>query len=144
MACGKLSPDRETAIMSMNATSQTDFLKTLIRYGDAEERRRLLARITRVQLQERSSRRALVIVTLVAAACCLGLSFLSRDVLVDLEGDAVMWIDAMSGVAAFSAYVLVVVAGCWLWNRGVMHRMDEEATRFVLGMLENRVGSAAR
>jgi anti-sigma factor RsiW len=128
----------------MSVVGQAEFLKVLVRYGDAEEKRRLLVRMRRAERQERSSRRALVVSALLAAVCCVGLSYLSRDVLAGLDEVALTLIDAVSGVAAFSAYVLLVVSGCWLWNRGVVHRMEEEATRFVLGMLESRVGRVAR
>lgn len=122
---------------------RTDFLKALLYYGDSEERGRLLEKMLRAEREERWSRHAALSSVCVAALCCVGLPLLSAELVSLLEDTALVLVDVEQALGIASVLAVLVIGSWWLWNRGSLNRLQQEAARFALGLLESRAGRAA-
>jgi hypothetical protein len=116
---------------------RTDFLRTLMLYGDTEERRRLIAKVGRASREERWSRRGLALSALLTMAYFYGLSFLQTGRAGPAFEDPSILKDVAETGGVGLLLCVAVFLGHWLWQRGFLHRVEDEARRFVLGVLES-------
>ena len=123
-------------------SNQTAFLKTLLLYGDVEERRRLLERMTRVEREEHWSRRAVLVMALLSLACFYGLSYDSAELPQLADDGSILLADVVQGVGVACGLCLSLVIGCWIWHRGALNRIREDSRRFILGILESKARPA--
>jgi hypothetical protein len=120
-----------------SAPSETDFLRTLLYYGDGEERQRLLRKVSRATREERWSWRGMWLMVTVAAGYFYALSQAPLEDLAALVGDSTVLVDLAETLGVGLLFSVVVFMGHWLWQRGFLHRVEDESRRFVLGLLES-------
>jgi hypothetical protein len=120
--------------MMQSAQPQVDFLRALLFYGDIEERRRLIEKVVRASREERWSRRGLGISVLLTLVYFYGLSFLSTGIPAE---DPSVWGDLAGAGGVGLLLCVAVFLGHWLWQRGFLHRVEDESRRFALGVLES-------
>jgi hypothetical protein len=116
---------------------QADFLKTLLLYGDTEERRRLIAKVVRASREERWSRRGLCLTVLLTLAYFYGLSYAPVGPVGTIFEDPSVWGDLAAAGGVGLVLCVAVFLGHWVWQRGFLHRVEDESRRFVLGVLES-------
>jgi hypothetical protein len=117
--------------------AQADFLRTLLLYGNTEERRRLIAKVVRASREEQWSRRGLAITVGLALAYFYGLTFLPLEMAGTVFEDPSVLGEVVQTGGVGLLLCVAVFLGHWLWQRGVQHRVENESRRFVLGVLES-------
>jgi hypothetical protein len=120
-----------------SARSEADFLRTLLFYGDDEQRRRLLRKVNQAAHGERWSWRGMWLMAAVAAAYFYALTRAPLAELGTLVGDTAAVLDIAGMVGLGLLFSVVVFMGHWLWQRGFLHRVEDESRRFILGLLES-------
>lgn len=116
---------------------QTAFLKTLVLHGGTAERRKLFERLSRAERDEHSSWCALWLVMVLSLLCVCGVCY-SSVLLPDFfrsPSHMVVKVFCMLGLA--SAVCSIAFVGCWLWYRGVLNRVQEQARQTVMEILES-------
>lgn len=132
---------RDVATLPSERWSEpTELLQALLRYGDLEERRRLVERMLQAQREERWSRRAVLLSAGIAGLCCFGLPAVSAELASVLEDTSLLLVEVARTLGVASILTLTVIGGWWLWNRGTLRRLHDDAARFTLGLLESRIG----
>ena len=120
--------------MTQPSRSQVDFLRALLLYGDLEERRRLIEKVVRASREERWSRRGLGFTVLLTLVYFYGLSFLPHGA---LPAEPSVWSELATAGGLGLLLCVAVFLGHWLWQRGFLHRVEDESRRFALGVLES-------
>ena len=119
------------------ARTQADFLKTLLLYGNTEERRRLIAKVRRACREEQWSRRGLGLSVLFTLTYFYGLSSLGVGRAQTVFEDPSVWGDLAEAGGMGLLLCVAVFLGHWIWQRGFLHQVEGESRRFVLGVLES-------
>jgi len=117
--------------------SEADFLRTLLFYGDGEQRRRLIKKVSQAAHEERWSWRGMWLMATLTAGYFYALAHAPIGELGVLVGDASVLLDLAGTVGLGMLFCVVVFMGHWLWQRGFLHRVEDESRRFVLGLLES-------
>ena len=117
--------------------SEADFLRTLLFYGDGEQRRRLIKKVSQATHEERWSWRGMWLMAALTAGYFYALAHAPIGELGVLVGDAAVLLDLAGTVGLGMLFCVVVFMGHWLWQRGFLHRVEDESRRFVLGLLES-------
>ena len=118
---------------------QLVFLQTLILLAEPAEGQRLVERLQKAEREERSIRRAIYLMVLIAAlsfsilcyAAVLLPEFLTRASSMAL---------VFSGGCVGSLISLAVFLFFWFWYRQTSHPLHEECRRFVVRGMETRLG----
>jgi len=118
---------------------QLVFLQTLILLAEPAEGQRLVGRLQKAEREERSIRRAIYLMVLIAAlsfsilcyAAVLLPEFLTRASSMAL---------VFSGGCVGSLISLAVFLFFWFWYRQTSHPLHEECRRFVVRGMETRLG----
>ena len=118
---------------------QLVFLQTLILLAEPAEGQRLIERLQKAEREERSIRRAIYLMVLIAAlsfsilcyAAVLLPEFLTRASSMAL---------VFSGGCVGSLISLAVFLFFWFWYRQTSHPLHEECRRFVVRGMETRLG----
>jgi len=117
--------------------SEADFLRTLLFYGDHEQRQRLLKKVSQAAHEERWSWRGMWLMAALTAGYFYALAHAPIGELGVLVGDAAVLLDLAGTVGLGMLFCVVVFMGHWLWQRGFLHRVEDESRRFILGLLES-------
>lgn len=124
-------------------SSHQVFLRTLLESAGPEDSRALLARVRDAQLQEQWSRRALGLVVLATLAGVLVWWRVSAHA--EEAGTlALMAAEVLESALVLATVGLCILSGCWLWNRKVLNRLQDEVARFVVALLNSRPPSTDR
>jgi hypothetical protein len=117
--------------------SEADFLRTLLFYGDSEQRQRLLKKVSQATREERWSWRGMWLMAALAASYFYALAYAPLAELGTLIGDPEVVLDIAGMLGLGLLFSVAVFMGHWLWQRGFLHRVEDESRRFVLGLLES-------
>jgi len=117
--------------------SEADFLRTLLLYGDSDQRRRLIRKVSQATHEERWSWRGMWLMATLAAGYFYALAHAPIGELGLLVGDSAVLLDLAGTVGMGLMFCVAVFMGHWLWQRGFLHRVEDESRRFVLGLLES-------
>jgi hypothetical protein len=117
--------------------SEAAFLRTLLFYGDGEQRQRLLKKVNQATHEERWSWRGMWLMTGLTAAYFYALAHAPLAEWGMLVGDPAVLLDIAGTVGLGLLFSVAVLMGHWLWQRGFLHRVEDESRRFVLGLLES-------
>ncbi len=117
--------------------SEADFLRALLFYGDGEQRSRLIRKVSQAAREERWSWRGMWLMAALTAAYFYALAHAPIGELGSLVGDAPVLLDLAGTVGLGLLFCVMVFTGHWLWQRGFLHRVEDESRRFVLGLLES-------
>jgi len=126
----------------------TEFLRQVILYDDTVERHKLDERITQVQRDERCVRRAVWLMTLLAALAAVGLGC-SAVLLPDYPQDVARFftqtiVKVFSALGLTSLISLLGFAGLAVVYRKELDRRREECRRFATKLLESRLRNSER
>jgi hypothetical protein len=115
--------------------SQLMYLKEMVRHGNGESSRHLVARISDVQQQERRSRVCLfgisggLLVLLGVLALFARTGAQPPDPVPHLMTQALLW---LAGAALFG---VAVILACWLRHRSTLRKLVHEARRYLAGWM---------
>lgn len=127
-----------------NHQRETDFLRQCIRYDDTEERHRLEERVTQLQRDERIVRRAVWVMTLLAALAMAGLGYAAvfqQDYplnVTQFTGRFVIkWLCALGAGSVVSLFVFL---GLGAYYRKKLDARREDCRKLALKVFESRLG----
>jgi len=119
---------------------ETDFLRHCISYDESPERQKLDARLTQILRDERCVRRAVWLMSVLAALALTGLcfaTFLTENISQDTSH---LIIKVISALGLASMICLVAFVGLRLIYRMKLDQRREECRQLVTSLLESRLG----
>ena len=117
---------------------QLVFLQTLILLAEPAEGQRLIERLQKAEREERSIRRAIYLMVLIAALSFSILGY-TAVLLPEFFARASSMALAFSGGCVGSLISLLVFLFFWFWYRQTSHPRHEECRRFVVRVMESRL-----
>ena len=118
---------------------QLVFLQTLILLAEPAEGQRLVERLQKAEREERSIRRAIYLMVLIAALSFSILCY-AAVLLPEFFTRASSTALVFSGGCVGSLISLAVFLFFWFWYRQTSHPLHEECRRFVVRGMETRLG----
>ena len=118
---------------------QLVFLQTLILLAEPAEGQRLIERLQKAEREERSIRRAIYLMVLIAALSFSILGY-AAVLLPEFLTRASSMALVFSGGCVGSLISLAVFLFFWFWYRQTSHPLHEECRRFVVRGMETRLG----
>ena len=118
---------------------QLVFLQTLILLAEPTEGQRLIERLQAAEREERSIRRAIYLMVLIAALSFSILCY-AAVLLPEFFARASSMTLVFSGGCVGSLISLFVFLFFWFWYRQTSHPLHEECRRFVVRGMETRLG----
>ena len=118
---------------------QLVFLQTLILLAEPAEGQRLVERLQAAEREERSIRRAIYLMVLIAALSFSILCY-AAVLLPEFFTRASSTALVFSGGCVGSLISLAVFLFFWFWYRQTSHPLHEECRRFVVRGMETRLG----
>ena len=118
---------------------QLVFLQTLILLAEPAEGQRLVERLQKAEREERSIRRAIYLMVLIAALSFSILCYVAV-LLPEFFTRASSTALVFSGGCVGSLISLAVFLFFWFWYRQTSHPLHEECRRFVVRGMETRLG----
>jgi hypothetical protein len=118
---------------------QSVFLQTLILLAEPAEGQKLIERLQKAAREERSIRRAICLMVLIAALSfsILGYAAVLLPEFLDRASSTAL---VFSGGCVGSLISVLVFLFVWFWYRQTSHPLHEECRRFVVRGMETRLG----
>ncbi len=117
---------------------QCDFMKALMLYEDTEERRRLEAKISKAERDEKCVWRVLFLVLVLELISFAGLGYSAVFMPEFFQNTKPLLVKLFCTLGLSAAICLLVFGGYWLWHREVLNGLHEECRRVIRAALDDR------